>query len=88
MAGDLIEVLPYKAEIPRRYSFTGRNGAGSVALVGALVGDVVSSIVGLTTVGNASALFETTITVANQIQQVSATELSAKNYLVDLVHTS
>lgn len=46
--------------------------AGAVTLTGAAVGDVVVSVTDLSTPGDASAKFETTISVANQIQQLSA----------------
>jgi hypothetical protein len=61
-------------------TFTGHNGAGACTATGTLVGDRVISIAGLTTVGGLAASFESTITVADQIQQTSATDLSAKNF--------
>jgi aspartate 1-decarboxylase len=64
------------------YSFTGRNGAGAITLTGAAVGDVVIGVAGISTVGNAAASFEGTITVVNQIQQSSASNLSAVTYTV------
>lgn len=67
-------------------TFAGHNLAGACAAVGLKVGDVIVSVAGLTTVGNAATLFETTVTVADQIQQSSATDLHASNYLA-LVYT-
>ncbi len=56
----------------------GKNGAGALTLTGAAVGDKVIGVANLTTPGDLKASFETTITVVNQIQQSSATDLSAK----------
>jgi hypothetical protein len=63
---------------------TGKNGAGAITLTGAKVGDNVISVVNLSTPADASASFEDTITVADQIQQSSASDLSAVKYLVTL----
>jgi hypothetical protein len=65
--------------------FTGRNGAGVVVLAGAKVGDVVISMLNVTDITDDVGSFETTITVANQIQQVDAANLSAKKFSVMLV---
>lgn len=64
----------------------GRNGAGAITATGAVVGDVVIGVAGLTTgaLGAATASFESAITVVNQIQQSSASNLSANDYLVVL----
>lgn len=67
---------------------TGRNGAGAITLAGVAadqtvaVGDRVVSVVNLTTPADASASFEAAITVAGQIQQTSASDLSASKFLV------
>ena len=68
-------------------SFDGRSGAGAITLTGAAVGDYVIMVTGLTTgaLGNASASFEGAITVINQIQQSSASNLSANDYLALLI---
>lgn len=58
--------------------FTGHNLAGACTATGAKVGDKVVGIVNLTTPASGTSLFEATITVADQIQQSSATDLSAK----------
>ena len=55
----------------------GRNGAGTLALTGAKIGDVVSGVANLSVAADLKASFETVITVAGQIQQSSATNLSA-----------
>jgi hypothetical protein len=61
--------------------FTGLSAAGSIVFAGAVVGDSVEIVVGLSTPGDASASFETTISVAGHIQQTSASNLSAVTYL-------
>jgi len=72
---------PSKAILPTNaflvVAHLGKNGAGAVTLTGAAIGDKVIGAVNLTTPGDAKSLFESTITVANQIQQSSATDLSA-----------
>lgn len=65
----------------RYQEFFGRDGAGSIELPGANVGDTVTSLVGLVGVtGDKKADFETMITVDGQIQQVSESDLSANAY--------
>jgi hypothetical protein len=68
-------------------SFTGRSGAGACTLTGAAVGDVVQALTGISTVGSAAASFESIITVNNQIQQTSASNLSAITYMALLTPT-
>ena len=80
--------------------FAGRNGAGACTLTGAAVGQRVlvgwlsSETATDTTTGGENtavtraafvALFETAITVADQIQQTSATDLSGSKYTVILL---
>lgn len=59
----------------------GSNGAGPITAAGFAVGDRVVSAVNLTDGTNDAANFESVITVAGQIQQSSATNLSAKKYI-------
>lgn len=61
----------------------GRTGAGAITLTGAVVGDVVIGVAGLSAgaLGAAMSSFESAITVVNQVQQSSASNLSANNYL-------
>jgi hypothetical protein len=59
----------------------GKNGAGALTLAGATVTDVVVAVVNLTTPGDLQSSFETAITIAGQIQQSSATDLSSKQIL-------
>jgi len=63
-------------------AFSGRNLAGACVATGLKVNDVIYSVTGVVAadVGDQSALFESIVTVADQIQQVSATDLSAKVY--------
>jgi ABC-type uncharacterized transport system ATPase component len=74
----------------RLITFDGRNGAGACTLAGAVDGDLVVAVAGLTegALGDASASFEAIITVNDQIQQSAAGDLSAKNYLVLLLPTA
>lgn len=69
-----------------KYSgFDGINGAGACALVGSKIGDKVVGVVNLTDGGDASADFESTITVVDQIQQSAVGDLSTKKFSVLLV---
>lgn len=69
---------------------TGSNGAGPVTLTGAAVGDSVRKIIGNLTAGGPLLVFvpgtdfESTITVVNQIQQLSASDLHLTTIVVDL----
>jgi len=59
-------------------TFNGATGAGAIALTGAQVGDIVSLVYrfGASQQGGMEASFETTISVAEEIQQTDATDLS------------
>lgn len=61
--------------------FNGNNGAGVCILPGAQVGDTVVGVINITTRGSEAGSFETTISKAGQIQQTSASNLSANQYL-------
>lgn len=77
--------LEAKALSYRKYQFAGRNGAGAIALKGALLGDDVISLVGVYGAsGSQVANFETEISSQGQIQQVSGSDLSTKLYVVVL----
>lgn len=65
--------------------FTGRNGAGAITLTGAKVGDKVIICTNLTDEANGATNFESTITVVDQIQQSSASDLSTKKFGVLLL---
>ncbi|HQF64011.1 MAG TPA: hypothetical protein PLT26_16050 [Anaerolineaceae bacterium] len=62
-------------------SFAGHNGAGACTATGVAVNDVIFGVAGLTDVGQADASFEAVVTVADQIQQASASDLSLKNFV-------
>ena len=62
-------------------TFTGRNGAGACTATGLAVGDRILGVSGLTSMGIASSSFESVVTVENQIQQSSASNLSAANFV-------
>lgn len=68
-------------------SFDGRNGAGACTATGAAVGNKVLYVAGLTggALGGASASFEATVTVVNQIQQSAVGDLSSNDYLAVLL---
>lgn len=68
----------------------GRNGAGAITLTGAAVGDRVAIVFGAPTAGGALAApavgtFEASVTVADQVQQVSASNLSTNTYVFVLI---
>jgi len=71
-------------------SFAGRNLAGACTATGLRVGDIVLSVTGQVAadVGDKSSLFEGTITVADQIQQSSATDLSTRVYMALILRKS
>lgn len=68
-------------------SFDGINGAGACTAAGAVVGDKVLYVAGLTggALGNANASFEATVTVIDQIQQSAVGDLSSNDYLAVLL---
>lgn len=68
--------------VQRMLTGQGHNGTGVATLTGAKVGDKVVGVSNVTDHVTASASFETTITVADQIQQSSASDLSAKTIIV------
>jgi hypothetical protein len=63
----------------------GNNGAGAVIFAGLLVGDLPFLVLDLTDLTDVTSSFEAAISVAGQIQQTAATNLSAKTLLI-LVH--
>lgn len=85
---------------PKQGTFTGAAAAGAITLTGAAVGDRVLAVwqsgvvtgnltpatLGTVTEGGSdTALFEATITVANQIQQASAANQTDKKFTVILI---
>jgi len=74
------EALKYRTS-----QFYGLNGAGAVAISGARIGDDVIKLIGVYGAsGSQVASFESKITVAGQLQQSSASNLSANLYVVVL----
>lgn len=70
----------------RTYLFTGKNGTGACTLTGAVVGDkVCGHVINKTDDTADTANFEATVTVVDQIQQSSASNLSAKKFIVTLI---
>jgi len=66
----------------RKYTFYGSNGAGSISVPGARVGDVVQSLVGIYGVsGDQSSKFESTVSVADALQQSDSNDLSENIYV-------
>jgi hypothetical protein len=69
----------------RKYEFAGRDGAGSIGLPGARIGDDVIKLIGVYgDEHDASDDFEDEISEINQIQQISASDLSENRYVVIL----
>lgn len=71
----------YSAPIQRSQCTAGHNGVGAVTFTGALTGDKLLSATNLTTPSDVTSSFEAITTVDGQIQQTSATDLSAKQIL-------
>ena len=73
--------------IALRYrEFAGIDGAGSIYLPGVEAGDTVATLTGLIGVsGDQSTAFETIISVDDQIQQLSTSDLSEKYYRAYLI---
>src|SRR5579884_2631050 len=57
----------------------GHNGAGAVTVAGVLIGDAVEFVYNVTTPGDVTSSFESTVSVNGQVQQTSASNLSAAN---------
>jgi hypothetical protein len=65
--------------------FTGKNLAGACTATGLKVGDKVVGVINITDSTNDDANFEATISVADQIQQSAASNLSAKKFALLVV---
>ena len=62
------------------------DGAGSIGVPGAQIGDTVGTLIGVVgTSGSQAASFEGVITVADQLQAVATSDLSVKFYRAYLV---
>ena len=67
-------------------TFQGNRGLGGANLVGAMPGDLVSTLTGVVGCsGDQKASFEAVITLADQIQQLTSSDLSARWYRVYLI---
>ena len=60
---------------------SGSNGIGAVTVAGAVVGDNVEFVFDHTDGTDVTSSFQSTVTVAGQVQQTSATNLSAKTLI-------
>lgn len=80
LAADSVTGAKIAATAFRSLYAQGRNGQGAVVLTGAKVGDAVLKVENQSDGGGGEASFETVITVADQIQQSAAGDLSAKKY--------
>jgi hypothetical protein len=67
---------------------TGAGGVGGIAFPAAVDGDVVLLALDLTTPANVTSSFESVISTAGQIRQISAVNLSAKNILFQIAPAS
>lgn len=87
LATSLITGVKIAPTALKTFIVTGRSGAGacSTGTTGLKVGDRVVACVNLTDITEASADFESTITVADQLQQSSASNYSAKKFLVTVL---
>jgi hypothetical protein len=65
---------------PQHALISGRSGAGAIPLPGVRKGETIAAVMNNGTGANESANFEATISVAGQIQQTSASNLSANEY--------
>lgn len=75
--------LEAKALDYRMYEFSGASGAGAVSLPGIRKGDVVQKLVGVYGVsGSQTSKFESIVSVAGQLQQIEAADLSDNRYVV------
>lgn len=85
LATDAVTGIKIASTALKYLAFTGKNGAGAITLTGAAVGDKVAGVANTTDGGSGASLFESTVTVINQIQQSSASDLSTKKYTVLLI---
>ncbi len=64
-------------QVVRQYA---NNGAGACIVPGVAVGDVVAAVYNIKTIGSESSSFESKVTIANQVQQTSSSNLSQNEY--------
>lgn len=84
LATGLITGVKMNTGAIRQFLVTGRNGAGacSTGASGLKVGDKVIGVLNVTDEAEAKADFESTVTVADQLQQSSGSNYSAKKFWV------
>ena len=79
-------LVQLEAKAMRYFRFEGLSGAGAISMPGVRRGDTVSTLTGLIGVsGDQAANFESVITVNDQIQQSSGSDLSEKWYQAYIV---
>jgi hypothetical protein len=67
---------------PEPTQIRGRSTAGPIPLSGVIAGNSVFAAINIATGANETVTFESTITVAGQIQQVSTADKSANEYWI------
>jgi hypothetical protein len=70
---------------PEPVQVKGHNGAGAIPLPGASVGSAVFGCVNIQSAVNELTNFESTISVAGQIQQTSSSNLATNEYWVYVI---
>jgi hypothetical protein len=65
---------------PQHTLVKGRSSAGPITLPPVKAGDRVIDMANIASLGSEASNFETSISVSGQIQQVSASDLSAREY--------
>lgn len=76
--------MSLKIGIPFHGSFPGRNGAGSITLIGAKIGDLALLVGRQSDALDGNGYFEFTISVNDQIQQTIVADLTGANYEITL----
>lgn len=66
---------------PLKVVAAGAAAKGAITIAGTQVGDNVELVLNLSTPGDSSSSFETTVSVAGQVQQTSVSNLSGNTYL-------
>lgn len=65
---------------PQVFRGYANNGAGACIVPGVNVGDIVLGVYNISTLASAGSSFQSTVTVANQVQQSSASNLSTAEF--------
>lgn len=85
LATDLITGIKILPGALTQKMVTGNNGAGACTATGLKVGDKIIGCMNLTDATDGTAAFEGTVTVADQLQQSSASNYSAKKFIVTVL---